>query len=134
MSEERAKKKRIFVVAGIAIPVALLHFVPGSNYAGPYPVFVNGYLIDILLPLSFYFLLSLNESPLLDNWLVKAGLVFGAAALVEASQSFGIPLLGRTYDPLDILMYGSGVLLAAFLDMVVFPRIFDFWKTSKKPV
>ncbi len=115
------------VVISIVIPVALLHFLTGSNYRGPYPAFVNGYLIDILLPLSFYFLLCLVELPLLRSWVVKSVLVFGAASSVEAAQFFGVPIFGQTYDPMDFVMYGAGVLLAAILDTVVFPRLFKFW-------
>ena len=115
------------VVISIVIPVALLHFLTGSNYRGPYPAFVNGYLIDILLPLSFYFLLCLVELPLLRSWVVKSVLVFGAAGSVELAQFFGVPVFGRTYDPVDFVMYGAGVLLAAILDTAVFPRLFKFW-------
>ena len=115
------------VVVSIVIPVAMLHFLTGSNYRGPYPAFVNGYLIDILLPLSFYFLLCLVELPLLRSWVVKSALVFGAASSVEVAQFFGVPIFGRTYDPMDFVMYGAGVLLAAILDTVVFPRVFEFW-------
>ena len=115
------------VVISIVIPVAMLHFLTGSNYRGPYPAFVNGYLIDILLPLSFYFLLCLVELPLLRSWVVKSVLVFGAASSVEIAQFFGVPVFGRTYDPMDFVMYGAGVLLAAILDTTVFPRVFKFW-------
>jgi hypothetical protein len=115
------------VVISIVIPIALLHFLTGSNYRGPYPAFVNGYLIDILLPLSFYFLLCLVELPLLRSWVVKSVLVFGAACSVEVAQYFGVPVFGRTFDPLDFVMYGAGVLLAAILDTAVFPRVFEFW-------
>jgi hypothetical protein len=115
------------VVVSIVIPTALLHFLTGSNYRGPYPAFVNGYLIDILLPLSFYFLLCLVELPLLRSWVVKSVLVFGAACSVEVAQFFGVPVFGRTYDPMDFVMYGAGVLMAAILDTTVFPRAFEFW-------
>jgi len=37
--------------------------------------------------------------------------------------------LGTTYDPLDILMFAIGVLLAAFVDRVVFWRFLPFWAT-----
>ena len=46
---------------------------------------------------------------------------------VEVAQYFGVPLLGRTYDPLDFLMYALGVILAAALDKFVFPPTFKFW-------
>ncbi len=40
------------LVVAVALAVGLLHFVTGPNYHGPFRVFVNGYLIDILLPLA----------------------------------------------------------------------------------
>ena len=109
------------------IPIALLHFFTGSNYSGPYPEFVNGYLIDILLPFGLYFLLCLDRIPI-KSWIVKSALVFGIGASVEIAQFFGVPLLGRTFDPLDFVMYATGVTLAAILDTLVFPRILGFWK------
>jgi O-antigen/teichoic acid export membrane protein len=55
-------------------------------------------------------------------------LVFGIGASVEIAQFFGVPLLGRTFDPLDFVMYAAGVTLAAVLDMLVFPKTLRFWK------
>lgn len=115
------------VVVCLVVPIALLHFLTGSAYRGPWPELVNGYLMDILVPFAFYFLLAPQEHPLLRPWPVKAMLVFGAAASVEVAQFFRVPILGRTFDALDFLMYGLGVVLAAFVDTVVFPRVFGFW-------
>jgi hypothetical protein len=121
--------KRVVVVV-IAVAVGLLHFVTGANYRGPFPVFVNGYLIDILLPMSLYFLLSLADLAPFRPWWVKSLSVFGVGVVVETAQFFGAPLLGRTFDPLDYVMYAAGVLLAAFLDIVLFPRLFPFWESE----
>ena len=125
--EKRAKTKKIILVVSISVSVALLHFVTGEAYKGPFPAFVNGYMIDLLLPLSTYFLLCLVEMPLLQSWAVKSAVVFGFGLGVEIAQYFSIPLLGCTFDPLDIVMYALGVLSAACLDKVVFPRVFSFW-------
>jgi hypothetical protein len=119
--------RKMVVVVCLVVPIALLHFFTGSAYRGPWPEFVNGYLLDILVPFAFYFLLILPETPLLRFWPVKALLVFGAGACVEIAQFFGAPILGQTFDPLDFVMYGLGVGLAAFLDTMVFPRVFGFW-------
>ena len=124
MNESFAKR---VVIVVIAVAVGLLHFVTGPNYRGPFPVFVNGYLIDILLPMSLYFLLSLVDLALFRPWWVKSLAVFGVGVVVETAQFFGAPLLGRTFDPLDYVMYAAGVLLAAFLDVFLFPRLFSFW-------
>jgi hypothetical protein len=126
-STSRDRRKTVVVVC-LVVPIALLHFFTGSAYRGPWPEFVNGYLLDILVPFAFYFLLVLPETPLLRLWPVKASLVFGAGACVEIAQYFGAPILGQTFDPLDFVMYGLGVVLAALLDTVVFPRVFGFWQ------
>jgi hypothetical protein len=112
------------------VPIAFLHFFTGSAYNGPWPEFVNGYLLDILVPLAFYLLLVLPESPLLRPWSVKALLVFGAGACVEIAQYFGAPILGRTFDPLDFAAYGLGVCLAILLDRLLFHKIFSFWESG----
>lgn len=113
------------------VTTALLHFITGSDYRGPFPLFVNGYMIDILLPFAFYLLLCLSDKALLNSWIVKGLLVFSAATTVELAQYNGIRLLGRTFDPWDIFMYALGVLLAILCDMVLFPRIFSFWEPSQ---
>jgi hypothetical protein len=127
----RVLSKKVVVVS-MVIPIALLHFFTGSNYRGPYPGFVNGYLLDILLPFAFYFLLCLNEFSLLRSWMVKSSLVFAVGASVEIAQFYGVPIFGRTFDPLDFVMYGIGVLSAAILDTTVFPRILEFWAPQEK--
>ena len=121
-------RQKIFVVVGIMVPIVLLHFVTGSQYNGPFPLFVNGYLLDILLPFGFYFLLGLTNYALFQTWIVRGLLIFTAASAVELAQYKGIPLLGRTFDPLDIIMYGLGVFLAILCDLFIFPRLFSFWK------
>jgi hypothetical protein len=126
---DKSLGRRIVVVV-ISVAVGLLHFVTGPNYRGPFPVFVNGYLIDILLPMSLYFLLSLADLALFRTWWVKSLSVFGIGVVVETAQFFGAPLFGRTFDPLDYVMYAAGVLLAAFLDVVLFPRLFSFWESE----
>ena len=125
----KSPKKIIIVLVNVF--VAFLHLITGENYAGPYPLFVNGYLIDILLPLALYFLLTLAEISFLQSWIIRFILIFGLASLVEISQAFGIPLFGETFDPLDFAMYALGTLLAVLLDEMLFPRIFYFWKSKK---
>ena len=122
----RSRSKRVLVVC-IVVPIALLHFFTGSAYHGPWPQLVNGYLMDVLVPLAFYLLLCLPEIPQLQPWPVKALLVFGAAASVEVAQFLGVPVLGQTFDPLDFVMYGLGVALAVLLDTVVLARVLQFW-------
>jgi hypothetical protein len=123
-------RRQSLVVVCVVVPIAMVHFFTGSAYKGPLPEFVNGYLLDILVPLAFYLLLCLPETPQLRPWPVKAILVFGAASCVEIAQFLGMPILGRTFDPLDFPAYGLGVALAVLLDIVAFPRILPFWGTE----
>ena len=111
----------------IALAVGLLHFVTGENYRGPFPVFVNGYLIDILLPMVLYFLLDFPEIKWIQSPFFRAATVFLFGCTVEISQYLGYPLFGSNFDPLDILAYAGGVLLGVFLDLVLFPRFVPRW-------
>jgi hypothetical protein len=134
MTEEQRNIRITILIVCVNLPIALLHFVTGSHYAGPFPGFVNGYLIDILLPFGFYFLLCPSEKKLkfLKPWYVKSALVFLAGSIVEMSQFFGIPIFGETFDPLDFVMYGLGGTLAAIFDILLFPKIFKFWNPETR--
>jgi len=81
-----------------------------------------GYFSDIVIPFGLYFLLSLNDTaiPVLRRWYVKAGIVFSLASFTEICQFFGFEALGVTFAPVDILAFGTGVLIAAFVDVKVF--------------
>lgn len=114
----------------IALVVGALHFVTGDGYRGPFPVFVNGYMIDILLPMALFLLMSLFKNKIIRSTLIRAGVVFGFGCFVEASQYFGRPFFGSTFDPLDILAYAGGVLLGALLDLVVLPCIIPSWSEA----
>ena len=121
----RSPKRSIIV--SIALIVAALHFVTGENYAGPFPLFVNGYLIDILLPMELILLMGLIESRIVNSAWFRAVAVFGFGCFVEASQYLGRPFFGSTFDPLDILAYAVGVTLGLLLDLVIFPRLVQGW-------
>jgi len=127
----RIIRKKVVIIS-IMILIALIHFFTGSNYKGPYPGFVNGYLLDILVPFGFYFLSCLIKFPLLKSWIVRSILVFGVASFTEIAQFFGVPIFGQTFDPVDFVMFGMGVILATIFDIIVFPRIFDFWIPKAK--
>jgi glycopeptide antibiotics resistance protein len=129
----RGNVRKRAVVVGVAVVVALAHFVTGSAYRGPWPELVNGYLMDILVPFAFYFLLTLPESPWLKPWLAKGLLVFGGASCVEIAQYAGVPIFGQTFDFLDFVTYGLGVALAVLLDTVFLPLVFPFWAPGADP-
>ena len=121
----RSPKRSIIV--SIALIVAALHFVTGENYRGPFPLFVNGYLIDILLPMQLILLMTLFENRIINSVWFRAVAVFGFGCFVEASQYFGRPFFGSTFDPLDILAYAGGVTLGLLLDLIIFPRLVRGW-------
>jgi len=122
------------LITCIALTVGLLHFVTGENYRGPFPVFVNGYLIDILLPMTLYLLMGLFKTGWLRSPLFRAAAVFAFGCVVETSQYLGYPLFGSTFDPLDVLAYAGGVALGVFLDLILFPRIVPFWNQGSQTV
>lgn len=108
------------VVVCIAILVGLLHFVTGPGYSGPFPGFVNGYLIDILLPFSMYLVIGVARLALLRTAISRALLVFAIGATTETLQYFGVPIFGRTFDPLDYLMFAIGIVLAVLFEKMLF--------------
>lgn len=128
-SSSRQSKKTLVAVC-IMVPIALLHFFTGPSYKGPYPEFVNGYLLDILVPFGFYFLLCPQDVvfPFFRSWIVKAAPVLAVGIGVEIAQFYGAPIFGQTFDPWDFVMYGIGILAAIILDTKIFSKIFEFWK------
>ncbi len=112
-------RKTFVVITSLAI--GGLHFVIGPDYHGPMKEFVSGYLIDILLPFAVYFLIALPKI-IKQPWLIALA-VFGIGFVVETLQYFGVPLFGRTYDPLDYVMYAIGALLALVTDVLYFSKI-----------
>jgi len=121
----QSTKKMIIVF--IALFVGGLHLVTGENYRGPFPLFVNGYLIDILLLMTLILLLGLVENRFIRSGPFRAIAVFGFGCFVEASQYFGRPFFGSTFDPLDIFAYAAGVTLGLLLDLFIFPRLVRGW-------
>jgi len=78
MNTKRLKNYRKSFVVILAITVAILHFVIGPKYGGPFKSFFTGYLIDILLPFVLYFLFTLNINQTKQKIAVGAGIfVFG---------------------------------------------------------
>ena len=115
------------IITFIALTVGALHFITGKDYQGPFPNFVNGYLIDILLPMTLFLLMSLFQNQVVRSTLFRACAVFGFGCFVEASQYFGRPIFGSTYDSLDIFAYAGGVALGALFDLVLLPCLFSRW-------
>jgi hypothetical protein len=117
--------KSTYAIVSISIFVGLLHFVIGHDYQGIFKHFVRGYLIDILLPLNLYLLMQIS---LRKNISVNKARIIGAiitvafGTIVEILQLYEIEFLGRTYDPLDIFMYGIGVGLGIVIDLTILDK------------
>lgn len=111
------------VVVAICLAVGALHLFTGPAYHGPLRPFVTGYLIDLVLPFSLVLLLGvgLERSPVLRHPALRATAVFIVGATVEFLQYFGVPLFGRTFDPLDLLMYATGAAAALVFEHLAFP-------------
>jgi len=122
MNTKRTKNyKRAFVVL-LAIIVAILHFVIGPEYEGPFKSFLTGYLIDILLPFFLYFLFTLNINQTWQKIAVGAGIfVFGT--VIEYLQYRRVGIFGSTFDPYDFVAYFVGVASAILFDITVWDKI-----------
>jgi len=104
---------------GVILAVAAMHILRLGTYLhGSLFRMYYAYASDILVPTAMYFVLILTTGHVrfLDTWRAKAGLVFAAASFTEILQACGVPILGRTFDPLDFVMFAVGGLLAAGLD------------------
>ena len=129
---------KIGIIFLIQVAIALIHvFRLGQIFRGQAYNLYYSYFSDIILPFGTYFLLSLNDKsiPVFQKWCVKAGIIFALATIAEICQFFGIEVLGVTFDPIDILMYGVGVSIAALIDVKVFSKYLGFWanpRTEKK--
>jgi hypothetical protein len=111
------------VVVGIALAVGALHFVTGPSYQGPFRPFVNGHLIDIVLPFAMFLVLGIPDHTTLRRPLLRAILVLGVGVTTETLQYFGAPIFGRTFDPLDYLMFGIGVGGGVVFERTVLSRL-----------
>lgn len=107
------------LIIGIAVGVGILHFFTGPEYHGPLRTFVTGHLINILLPFTMYLILGVTRHAFLRSRIVRCALVFGIAALTETLQYFGVPIFGRTFDLLDYLMFGIGIISATIFEWAV---------------
>lgn len=124
------KIKKKFIIIGIEIVLALSHIIGIGCHASEKIFIISAsYFSDFALPFGFYFLLKLSEEKInfLQKWWVKAGIIFLMAALWEAGHFFGLYVLGRTFDPMDIAVYAAGVIFASFVDWML-SNTFKFWK------
>ncbi len=123
------KKKKTTLVVALELLIAG-GFIIGVDWADEATyILYQSYYADIVIPFGFYFLLTLNaqRNGQLIHWWQRAFGIFVLCTTSEILQYFGIFALARVFDPLDIVMYGVGALLAAFVDRRIFSRVFAFW-------
>jgi len=133
----------------LAIPLGIYLFIenfPPGYYLDqrdlPYKLYVS-FFNDLALPFGLYFILCLLEKliPRLKPWQVKTFLVFLLPASIEIGQLIYQKLdlarvfntYGGAFDPLDLVAYTTGGLLAALLERQVFAKYFKFWDDSSAP-
>jgi hypothetical protein len=115
-------RKSIFFIVGLSLLVASMHFVIGSDYSGIFKNFVRGYLIDLILPMNLYLLLQISlrkKVSIAKSRVIGAISTFSFGVIVEILQLLKIKFLGSTYDPLDIVMYGIGVIIGLLVDYTI---------------
>ena len=115
--------KRAIIIWSLIILVAVLHFIIGPHYQGPFKTFVSGYLIDIFLPMVMVLLPMKHCPKFLNTRFRKAAIVFLIGATVETLQYFGVSIFGTTFDPIDYVMYALGVSLGVSIDIFILSRL-----------
>jgi hypothetical protein len=118
-------RKSIFLIVGLSLLVASMHFVIGPDYSGIFKNFVRGYLIDLILPMNLYLLLQISlrkKVSIVKSRVIGAICTFSFGVIVEILQLLKIKFLGSTYDPLDIVMYGIGVIIGLLVDYIIIDK------------
>jgi hypothetical protein len=119
-------KKSTYFIVVISLSVALMHFIIGPDYDGIFKQFVRGYLIDLILPMNLYLLLqiSLREKiSITKSRVIGAVSTFLFGLIVEILQLLKIKFLGSTFDPMDIVMYGIGIMIGILVDYTIIDKL-----------
>jgi hypothetical protein len=118
-------RKSIFFIVGVSLLVASMHFIIGPDYNGIFKNFIRGYLIDLILPMNLYLLLQISlrkKVTIVKSRVIGAICTFSFGVIVEILQLLKIKFLGSTYDPLDIVMYGIGVIIGLLVDYTIIDK------------
>ncbi|MCJ7435486.1 MAG: hypothetical protein MUO77_18545 [Anaerolineales bacterium] len=81
------------IITGIGLVVGMLHFVKGEDYQGSFPIFINSYLIDILLPMAMYLLMGLFQNKLAAHLSFVPVRCSASVASLKRPNIMGIPSL-----------------------------------------
>ena len=125
------QKVRKTVGISIILAIVAMHaFRIGQYLNENLYIYYYSFASDLVLPIGSYFMLVMFEIQFqfLRNWFVKALIVFGTMTFSEIMQMFGFYFFGVTFDILDILMFGIGVIIAVLIDKQIFERLIPHWK------
>lgn len=117
MNKRKEKTIRIIVIVLLLLILLALHIL-GPSYFAPNSIFINSFLVDILLPCYLFLLLTFKNRKKQMKILFAIG-VFLIGFIVETLQYFGVPILGRTFDVLDYPMYLLGTLAGVGIDALI---------------
>ena len=120
----------------LAISLGLFWFseqVSPANFFEPQSpgwVWWVSYAKDLIQPFAFYFFLCLGER-WLKTWQTRALLTFTIPTLLEFGQYLYYRISTSHYvgafDPVDILMYATGVGFAVVVEQFIFAKFLKFW-------
>ncbi|MBT8260041.1 MAG: hypothetical protein HKO92_06745 [Flavobacteriaceae bacterium] len=125
---------RTLIAVATLLIIALIHgFRLGTFLEEEARILYYSYASDIIIPFGVYFLLCMNEIQIkiFKPWYIKALIVFGLATFSEILQLFDIYFLGKTFDVFDILAYTLGILIAVFIDRIVYNKYIPNWNYKK---
>jgi glycopeptide antibiotics resistance protein len=135
------QKVLILIAIPLAIGLFIDNFMPGyylDQNDWPYKLYTS-FFNDLAFPFCLYFIFCLFEKwiPKLKAWQIKALLAFLVPASIEIGQliyqKMGLSQVFMTYggafDPLDLVAYAAGGLLAVLLERWLFAKYFKFWES-----
>ncbi len=119
----KTDKRSIFIII-LILTTVIVHLIQVWRYfPNNISSIYRSYFSDILLPFTFYFILSISKNLKIPKEpLILFISVFGFCTLIEILQKYGIYILGKTYDPVDIIMYFIGSCLGLVVDIVIFKK------------
>ena len=126
------------IILVLVVSLSLLWFSEQFSPASLFEPQSTGWILwvsfakDLIQPFAFYFFLCLGQK-WLPTWRSRALIAFGVPTLLEFGQIFYRALVYQdqlvymgNFDPLDILVYATGVALAVLVERKLFARL-SFW-------
>lgn len=114
-------KKKVYLI--LILLVAVFHLIHVGNWLNAeWKPFYYSYFSDVTIPFAYYCLLGIAEEKMkwLNNWKLKASLIFTGCLFAETLQYFHVNFLGTVFDWYDILAYSSGIFAAVLFEKLIF--------------